>query len=117
MLQVFDDCGNFVRRVSIRFIHIAAGLATTSDGRVVVVDSVSRTIFIIDPDTGNLVQHLDCSGFMNEPSDIAIFKDDFYVCDFKVRLFFKSYHSTLVAMSVTQCIAVQLLRKLFHLHL
>ena len=54
---------------------------------------------------------------MNEPSDIAIFKDDFYVCDFKVRLFFKSYHLTLVAMLVTQSIAVQLLRKLFHLHL
>jgi hypothetical protein len=45
----------FVRRICIKFVHIAAGLAATSDGLVVVVDSVSKVIFLINPDTGNLV--------------------------------------------------------------
>jgi hypothetical protein len=72
-----------VRRICIRSVHIVAGLAATSDGLVVVVDSVSRSIFIVDPESGGALGYLDCSKFMMEPSDIAIFRDDFYICDFK----------------------------------
>jgi hypothetical protein len=52
---------------------------------VVVVDSVSRTIFIVDPDNGKLFRFLECANFLIEPSDIAVCKDDFYICDFKVK--------------------------------
>ena len=74
----------FLRRISIRFVDIVAGLATTSDGMVVVVDSMKPTIFILNPDNGKQLGFLECADFMIEPSDIAIYKDDFYICDFKV---------------------------------
>ena len=84
MLQVFNERGMFLRRVCIRFVKIVAGLATTSDGSVVIVDSVIPTIFVIDPENGKALRYLECAEFMIEPSDIAVFKDDFYICDFKV---------------------------------
>ena len=77
----------FLRRISIRFVDIVAGLATTSDGMVVVVDSMKPTIFILNPDNGKQLGFLECADFMIEPSDIAIYKDDFYICDFKVCIY------------------------------
>ena len=38
-------------------------------------------------ETGRLERYLECSEFMTEPSDIAVYNDDFYICDFKVRNF------------------------------
>lgn len=54
-----------------RYIDIVAGLAVTSSGHIVAVDSVSPTVFIINEE-GDLVHWFDCSDYMREPSDIAI---------------------------------------------
>lgn len=54
-----------------RYIDIVAGLAVTSKGHIVAVDSVSPTVFVISED-GELVRWFDCSDYMREPSDIAI---------------------------------------------
>ena len=46
------------------------------------VDSVTPTIFILHPD-GHLIKYIECSEYMTEPSDIAIFGNEYYICDFK----------------------------------
>ena len=50
------------------------------------MDSVSPTVFVIDPESssGELTRWFDCSDYMREPSDIAIRGKEYYVCDFKV---------------------------------
>ena len=55
-------------------------------GYIAAVDSVSPTVFVIDPESssGELVRWFDCSDYMREPSDIAIRGKEYYVCDFKV---------------------------------
>jgi hypothetical protein len=55
-------------------------------GYIAAVDSVSPTVFVIDPEssTGELVRWFDCSDYMREPSDITIRGMEYYVCDFKV---------------------------------
>lgn len=63
----------------IRYIDIVAGLAVTSKGHIVAVDSVSPTVFVISED-GELVRWFDCSDYMREPSDIAIRGN--YICPF-----------------------------------
>ncbi len=47
------------------------------------VDSVSPTVFCIS-EAGDLIKWFDCSDYMREPSDIAIFNNEYFVCDFKV---------------------------------
>lgn len=81
-MQIFSKNGHFMKKIAIRYIDIVAGLAVTSKGQIVAVDSVSPTVFIISED-GELVHWFDCSDYMREPSDIAIRDNDFYVCDFK----------------------------------
>ncbi|KAL5275462.1 TRIM56 family protein [Megaselia abdita] len=81
-MQIFSKNGHFMRKIAIRYIDIVAGLAVTSKGQIVAVDSVSPTVFIISED-GDLIHWFDCSDYMREPSDIAIRDNDFYVCDFK----------------------------------
>ncbi|KAM7350464.1 E3 ubiquitin-protein ligase meiotic P26 isoform 2-T3 [Cochliomyia hominivorax] len=81
-MQIFSKSGHFMRKIAIRYIDIVAGLAVTSKGHIVAVDSVSPTVFVISED-GELVRWFDCSDYMREPSDIAIRDNDFYVCDFK----------------------------------
>ncbi|KAL9880613.1 E3 ubiquitin-protein ligase meiotic P26 isoform 2-T4 [Glossina fuscipes fuscipes] len=81
-MQIFSKNGHFMRKIAIRYIDIVAGLAVTSKGHIVAVDSVSPTVFVISED-GELVRWFDCSDYMREPSDIAIRDNDFYVCDFK----------------------------------
>ena len=46
------------------------------------VDSVTPTIFILH-ENGALVKYIECSEYMTEPSDIAIFGSEYYICDFK----------------------------------
>lgn len=69
-------------RLAIRYIDIVAGLAIDQDGRVVAVDSVSPTVFCID-ENGELVHWFDCSNQMKEPSDIAVYQHEYFICDFK----------------------------------
>ncbi|XP_063992247.1 brain tumor protein isoform X1 [Diachasmimorpha longicaudata] len=81
-MQIFTKNGHFIKKIAIRYIDIVAGLAVTSQGHIVAVDSVSPTVFVIN-DTGNLLNWFDCSDYMREPSDIAISGKEFFVCDFK----------------------------------
>lgn len=83
-MQIFSPQGHFIRRIAIRFIDIVAGLAVQcwGDGHIVAVDSVTPTIFVLAED-GRLIKYHECSEFMNEPSDIAVFGRDYYICDFK----------------------------------
>lgn len=81
-MQIFTKNGHFLKKIAIRYIDIVAGLAVTSHGEIVAVDSVSPTVFIIG-ENGELLRWFDCSDYMREPSDIAIHGREFYVCDFK----------------------------------
>ncbi|XP_017786187.1 PREDICTED: brain tumor protein [Nicrophorus vespilloides] len=81
-MQIFTKNGHFLKKIAIRYIDIVAGLAVTSVGEIVAVDSVSPTVFVIS-ETGDLIRWFDCSDYMREPSDIAIHGKEFYVCDFK----------------------------------
>ena len=81
---IFLKKGHFIRRIAIRFIDIVAGLAVQcwGEGHIVAVDSVTPTIFVLAED-GRLIKYHECSEFMNEPSDIAVFGREYYICDFK----------------------------------
>ncbi|KAL0273388.1 UNVERIFIED_CONTAM: hypothetical protein PYX00_006065 [Menopon gallinae] len=81
-MQIFTKSGHFLKKIAIRYIDIVAGLAVTSQGHIVAVDSVSPTVFVI-AETGELLRWFDCSEYMREPSDIAINGKEYYVCDFK----------------------------------
>lgn len=81
-MQIFTKTGHFLKKIAIRYIDIVAGLAITSEGRIVAVDSVAPTVFIIS-ETGDLLHWFDCSEYMREPSDIAVSDKEFYICDFK----------------------------------
>lgn len=70
-MQIFTKNGHFLKKIAIRYIDIVAGLAVTSHGEIVAVDSVSPTVFIIG-ESGDLLRWFDCSDYMREPSDIAI---------------------------------------------
>lgn len=76
-MQIFTKNGHFIKKIAIRYIDIVAGLAVTSQGHIVAVDSVSPTVFVIS-DTGDLLRWFDCSDYMREPSDIAISGKHFY---------------------------------------
>ena len=71
-----------IKKISIRHIDIVGGLAIIQNGEIVAVDSVSPTVFRIS-ESGDLKKWFDCSEYMREPSDIAIFGNEYYVCDFK----------------------------------
>ncbi|KAK4887817.1 hypothetical protein RN001_004088 [Aquatica leii] len=81
-MQIFSKSGHFIKKIAIRYIDIVAGLAVTTTGEIVAVDSVSPTVFVIS-ESGDLLRWFDCSDYMREPSDIAIHGKEFYVCDFK----------------------------------
>lgn len=81
-MQIFNKTGGFVKKISIRYIDIVAGLAITANGDIVAVDSVSPTVFRI-AEEGELKKWFDCSDYMREPSDIAINGNEYFVCDFK----------------------------------
>lgn len=81
-MQIFTKSGHFLKKIAIRYIDIVAGLAVSTNGEIVAVDSVSPTVFIIG-ESGELLRWFDCSDYMREPSDIAIHGKEFYVCDFK----------------------------------
>ena len=87
-MQLFTKDGAFVKKIGIQYIDIVAGLAITQEGLIVVVDSVSPTVYIISGETGVLNGWFDCSGHMKEPSDIAVKSDirggnEYFICDFK----------------------------------
>ncbi|RNA13251.1 brain tumor -like [Brachionus plicatilis] len=81
-MQIFSRSGHFLKKISIRYIDIVAGLAVTQNGDIVAVDSVSPTVFRLN-ENGELKKWFDCSEYMREPSDIAIYGNEYYVCDFK----------------------------------
>jgi len=52
----------------------------------VAVDSMKPTVFCIT-ERGELLRFFDCTSYMREPSDISVFGNEYYVCDFKVGTF------------------------------
>ncbi|PAA73369.1 hypothetical protein BOX15_Mlig030022g1, partial [Macrostomum lignano] len=81
-MQIFTKSGHFLRKITVRYIDIVAGLAINSQNHIVAVDSVSPTVFAI-AENGDLVKWFDCSSYMREPSDIAIQGREYFICDFK----------------------------------
>jgi len=55
------------------------------EGHLVVVDSVNPTIFFISIETGALLKWYDCSEHMREPSDLALYNNEYFICDFKAH--------------------------------
>jgi len=51
----------------------------------VAVDSMKPTVFCIT-EGGELLRWFDCTNYMREPSDITIFANEYYICDFKVNI-------------------------------
>lgn len=86
-MQLFTKDGSFIKKIGIHYIDIVAGLAITQNGLIIVVDSVSPTVYIINAETGTLNGWFDCSGHMKEPSDIAVKSEvpgnEYFICDFK----------------------------------
>ncbi|UYV66293.1 hypothetical protein LAZ67_4001224 [Cordylochernes scorpioides] len=83
-MQLFTYRGRFVRKNAIHYVDIVAGLAVSSTGQIVLVDSVSPTIYFLTA-SGQLVRRFDCSEYLREPSDLAIRGSELYVCDFKAH--------------------------------
>jgi len=85
-MQIFTFGGDFLRRINIRFIDIVASIAIQNLGnnmhQIIVVDSVSPTVYVIS-EQGEIVRWFDCSDFMKEPSDLAVYNNMFFICDFK----------------------------------
>ncbi|XP_040565371.1 E3 ubiquitin-protein ligase TRIM32 [Lepeophtheirus salmonis] len=81
-MQIFSLLGQFVRKIEIQFIDIVAGLTINEHNNIVVVDSVTPAIFVITQ-YGDLIKYIECKDYMIEPSDIAVYQNEYYVCDFK----------------------------------
>ncbi|CAF1507694.1 unnamed protein product [Rotaria sordida] len=82
-MEIFTRNEDFIRKISIRYIDIVAGLAITQQGNIVPVDSVSAvTVFSIS-ESDDLIKWFDCSHYMIEPSDIDIFNNQYFLYHFK----------------------------------
>lgn len=81
-MQIFSLSGQFIRVIDIPYIDIVSGLTTTHDGKIVVVDSVKSAVSVLLAD-GTTLNWFICGSMMNEPSDIAVHRNEFYICDFK----------------------------------
>jgi tripartite motif-containing protein 2/3 len=69
-MQIFTEDGKFFKKIYIQYIDIVAGIAVTENEDIVVVDSVTPTVFIIGQN--DFLRSIDCTDFMEEPSDIAV---------------------------------------------
>ncbi|MES1904678.1 MAG: hypothetical protein MHPSP_000820, partial [Paramarteilia canceri] len=85
-MQLFTLAGHYVKKIKIQFIDIVASVAvnTASDGsqQIIVVDSVNPTVYVIS-DSGDILRYIECSEYMKEPSDLAVYNGMFFICDFK----------------------------------
>ncbi|XP_044255211.1 uncharacterized protein LOC123005492 [Tribolium madens] len=82
-MQVFTKEGKFYKKIHLHFIDIVAGVAVTDKEQIIVVDSVTPTVFIVGEN--DFLRSLDCSRFMQEPSDVVTRGDEFFICDFKAH--------------------------------
>lgn len=81
-MQIFSTQGEFIRLIDIPSMDIVSGLTTTSDRKIIVVDSVRSGVLILN-EMGAVLNWFTCSPYMVEPSDIAVHNKHFYICDFK----------------------------------
>ncbi|CAG0883996.1 unnamed protein product [Darwinula stevensoni] len=81
-MQLFSRTGQFIKKITIRYINIVAGLTVNQDNDIVAVDSVHPGVYVIN-ENGELKTWFECSQYMREPSDIAVYRGQFYICDFK----------------------------------
>ncbi|CAI6349349.1 unnamed protein product [Macrosiphum euphorbiae] len=84
-VQIFEyPTGKFIKKIQVQFIEIVAGVAVTANGHLALVDSVHPTVFVLNVNEDNgIMKWFDCASYMEEPSDIIVRDDDYYVCDFK----------------------------------
>ncbi|KFD58489.1 hypothetical protein M513_00715, partial [Trichuris suis] len=80
-MQFFSRNGTFLKSVHIRFAEIVAGLAVDEDDSIVIVDSVKPTVYCI-AHSGDVSRWFTCQNML-EPSDLAIYQRDYFICDFK----------------------------------
>lgn len=95
-MQIFSVSGKFIRNIPITYIDIVSGLCTTQDRKIVVVDSVRSGVSILN-EFGVLLFWFSCASDMNEPSDINVYNQHYYICDFKghcVNVF--NHHGVLI---------------------
>ncbi|WAQ98973.1 NCL1-like protein [Mya arenaria] len=75
-MQIFAKNGQFVKKIAIRYIDIVAGLAVTSQGFIVAVDSVSPTVFghcvVVFNEDGHFQRRIGCENITNYPNGIDI---------------------------------------------
>lgn len=89
-LQMFSLDGQFERELPLLDVNIVAGLTTTQDCRILLVDSCNSTLFMYTP-CGLLMNSFRLGGggpqlALVEASELAAHKDMVFVCDFKVRI-------------------------------
>uniref|UniRef100_A0A5S6QJ11 B box-type domain-containing protein n=1 Tax=Trichuris muris TaxID=70415 RepID=A0A5S6QJ11_TRIMR len=80
-IQFFSRKGTFLRCIHLKLVDIVAGLAVDEDGSLVIVDSSRRTVFCIDQG-GELSRWFTCHETF-EPSELAIYQHEYFICDFK----------------------------------
>ncbi|CDW55532.1 Brain tumor protein [Trichuris trichiura] len=80
-MQFFSRNGTFLKSIQIRFAEIVAGLAIDEDGSIVIVDSVKPTVYCVSH-SGEVSRWFTCQNML-EPSDLAIYQRDYFICDFK----------------------------------
>lgn len=81
-MQLFTKSGDFQKKISIAYVEMVAGVTTNKNNELVIVDSVKPTCFVIS-EMGDLRKWFDCSPYMVEPSDVAVWNQNYYICDFK----------------------------------
>uniref|UniRef100_A0A8R1TZC6 B box-type domain-containing protein n=1 Tax=Onchocerca volvulus TaxID=6282 RepID=A0A8R1TZC6_ONCVO len=83
-LQLFSKRGEFIRRLQTPYLEYVSAL-TVNDASHLVVFSSSVMMFILDIDLLEplVLKWNDCTKAIGEPSDVAVFRDRYYVTDYK----------------------------------
>ncbi|CAD6208285.1 GSCOCG00003293001-RA-CDS [Cotesia congregata] len=80
-LQIFSEGGNYLQAAKFQEIDTINALTTTMDDLIITVD-VSRQVFIIS-DTLEIINKIDCHGFLTAPFYIAAKDDEIFIADWK----------------------------------
>ncbi|VDN95598.1 unnamed protein product [Brugia pahangi] len=83
-LQLFSKRGDFIRRLQTPYLEYVSAL-TVNEASHLVVFSSSVMMFILDIDLLEplVLKWNDCTKAIGEPSDVAVFRDRYYVTDYK----------------------------------
>jgi len=89
---VFDYFGNFLKRIGGTVLSSPAGISFDDSGRIFIADSDQKTVFLFDNE-GNLLYLLNSKNMagspsLEEPYDIAFYKNILYVLDRSINKVF-----------------------------